>query len=159
MCNKQYLSQRDLAVLHRFAREHGIDAGCSDPAGRRLAGLLAAAIPLPETDEAQDRVGLGATVHYRPAGARDLSTILIACPYDANALLARVTILSPLALGLLGHAVGCTVAIGLPLARSLPVDIVAVEAPTRTPGAAPWLRGLQDAPPPPVSNLPERRSP
>lgn len=23
MCTKQYLSQHDLAILHRFAREHG----------------------------------------------------------------------------------------------------------------------------------------
>ena len=54
---------------------------------------------------------------------------MIACPYDTQALLARVTILSPLALGLLGHAEGCTVAIDLPYARSMTVDIVAVENP------------------------------
>lgn len=126
MCTRQYLSQHDLAVLHRFAREHGIEASSSG--ARKLAALLAASLPLPETDAGPRRVGLGATVHYRPVGTRDTSSIIIACPYDMQALLARVTILSPLALGLLGHAEGCTVAIDLPHARSMAVEIVGVEA-------------------------------
>jgi transcription elongation GreA/GreB family factor len=129
MGTRQYLSRRDLAILHRFAREHGIGAQSHDASGRKLAALLAAALPLPETDAAPRRVSLGATVHYRPAGARDTSSILIACPYDANALLARVTILSPLALDLLGHAEGCSVEIALGQARSLLVDIIGVDAP------------------------------
>ncbi len=136
MCNKHYLSQHDLAILHRFAREHGTGAGLRDPAGRKLEALLASSLPLPETDAAPRRVALGATVHYRPAGAGDTSSIVIACPYDANALLARVTILSPLALGLLGHAEGCSVEIELPNARSMLVDIVEVEAPVRIPAPA-----------------------
>ncbi|RZA34203.1 MAG: hypothetical protein EOP92_16895 [Lysobacteraceae bacterium] len=148
MCTKQYLSQHDLAILHRFAREHGIGADSRDPSGRKLAALLVSALPLPETGAAPRHIALGATVHYRPAGARDTSSILIACPYDANALLARVTILSPLALGLLGHAVGCNVEIGLPHARSMLVDIVAVDALARIPPPGPrldaapqWTRG------------------
>ncbi|MFN3792839.1 GreA/GreB family elongation factor [Massilia sp.] len=139
MSSKQYLSQHDLAILHRFAREHGIGADSRDASGRKLASLLASALPLPETDAAPRRVALGATVHYRPVGGCDTSSILIACPYDANALLARVTILSPLALGLLGHAEGCRVEIELPHARSMLVDIVGVEAPAPSLGHAPQL--------------------
>ncbi|WP_292037776.1 GreA/GreB family elongation factor [Massilia sp. UBA6681] len=150
MCNKHYLSQHDLAILHRFAREQGIGAEVRDPSGRKLAALLASSLPLPETDAAPRHVSLGATVHYRSDGARELSSIVIACPYDANALLARVTILSPLALGLLGHAEGCSVEIELPNARSMLVDIVGVDAPARIPPPAPYH---------PVCNPPERRSP
>lgn len=133
MCNKHYLSQHDLAILHRFAREHGIGTDLRDTSGRKLATLLASALPLPETDAEPRLVSLGATVHYRPEGARDTSSIVIACPYDANALLARVTILSPLALGLLGHAEGCSVEIGLGHARPLLVNIVGVDGPSRIP--------------------------
>lgn len=129
MCTTHYLSQRDLAVLHRFVREHELDARGGNAAGRRLAALLATALPLPEREDTRQRVTLGATVHYRPVGACDSSSLVIACPYDAHALLARVTILSPLALGLLGHAEGCTVAIELPHGRSLQVEIVGVESP------------------------------
>lgn len=149
MCTRHYLSQQDLAVLHRFAREHAIDASSRDPSGRKLAALLASSLPLPETDAARRHVSLGATVHYRPDGARDLSSIVIACPYDANALLARVTILSPLALGLLGHAEGCSVEIALPNARSMLVDIVEVEPPAIMPPAPPYQ---------PLCNPPERRT-
>ncbi|MCA1248015.1 GreA/GreB family elongation factor [Massilia sp. MS-15] len=98
MCSRQTLSQHDLAILHRFAREHGIGAD-----------------------------------------ARDTSAILIACPYDAHVLLARVTILSPLALGLLGHAEGCSVAIELPHGHAMQVDIVGVEGPARMAHAAPLV--------------------
>jgi len=141
MWSQQYLSQHDLAILHRFAREHGIGADARDFSGRRLASLLATALPLPETDTAPRRVALGATVHYLAAGARDASSILIACPYDANVLLARVTILSPLALGLLGHAEGGSVAIELPHGHAMQVDIVGVEGPART-APAPALASL-----------------
>jgi hypothetical protein len=143
MCTRQYLSQHDLAVLHRFAREHGIDESCSG--ARKLVSLLATSLPLPETDADPCRVGLGATVHYRPDGVREISSIVIACPYDMQAMLARVTILSPLALGLLGHAEGCTVVIDLLHARSMTVDIVAVEAaafPVCHPRSRPFERGF-----------------
>ena len=126
MCTTPYLSQDDLAVLSAFARRHGEGA-------RELASLLLASIPLPATGDAPRRVSLGATVRYRALGAHDTQAIVIACPQDANALLARVSILTPLALGLLGHAEGCTVDIALPHARTLPVDIVEVRPPSAHP--------------------------
>lgn len=126
MCTKRYLSQHDLAVLNRFARSSGAAAG-------GLAPLLASTMPLPETAPPGRRVSLGATVRYRARGTGETGAIVIACPYQADAMLARVSILAPLALGLLGHQEGCTVGIDLPLARSLEVDIVEVTPPSRTP--------------------------
>ena len=123
MCTTPYLSQEDLAILSAFARVRGEGA-------RELASLIASSIPLPATQKQARRVALGATVRYRAVGASDTQAVVIACPHDANALLARVSILTPLALGLLGHAEGCTVGIALPHARTLPVDIVEVQPPS-----------------------------
>ncbi|MFC0250458.1 GreA/GreB family elongation factor [Massilia consociata] len=129
MCSTRYLSQHDLAVLTRFVAARTPGAASDDPVGRRLAALLESSIVLPETDSARRHVSLGATVRYRAQGERDTNSILIACPQDANALLARVSILTPLALGLLGHEQGRSVRIDLPLARSQIVDIVEVRPP------------------------------
>lgn len=123
MCTTPYLSQDDLAVLSAFARTRGGDADA-------LAALIASSIPLPSTAAAPRRVALGATVRYRAVGASDTQAIVIACPHDANAMLARVSILTPLALGLLGHAEGCTVGIALPHARTVQVDILEVQPPS-----------------------------
>ena len=129
MCTKRYLSQHDLAILTRFA--HASDPGGAPGAARPLAELVESAILLPDPLPGQAcpprHVSLGAAVRYRIDGAREPASIVIACPQDANAMLARVSVLAPLALGLLGHAEGCTVGIDLPHRRRVRVDILDVQ--------------------------------
>lgn len=139
MCNTPYLSQHELAVLTRFVRARSADPGRVEAAVRRLARLTAASRTLPDgdRDSRQRRVALGASVRYRVAacgtgtherlpGGGDLDAVVIACPQDAQAMLPRVPVLAPLALGLLGHAEGCTVDIDLALGRTLRLEIVEV---------------------------------
>jgi transcription elongation GreA/GreB family factor len=126
MCTTTCLSQHDLAVLSRLVAARTANPGPAAPAVRRLAALAEAAVPLPESGPAPPRVGLGASVRYRVAGRRELDAIVIACPEDPNAMLARVPALAPLALGLLGHAEGCTVELDLALGRSVGIEIVEV---------------------------------
>lgn len=144
MCTTTYLSQHDLAVLTRFVRARSADPGRVDAAVRRLAHLTAVSRALPGIDSGGQarRVSLGASVRYRVAacgtavpsrGGRDLDTIVIASPQDAHAMLPRVPVLAPLALGLLGHAEGCTVDVELPLGRSMRLEIVEVQPPSGLP--------------------------
>lgn len=143
MCNTTYLSQHDLAVLTRFVRARSADPGRVDAALRRLAHLTAVSRALPDDDGdgRKRRVSLGASVRYRVAACGtavheptgdggDVDTVIIACPQDAQAMLPRVPVLAPLALGLLGHAEGCTVDVALALGRSLRLEIVEVQPPT-----------------------------
>lgn len=146
MCTTTYLSQHDLAVLTRFVRARSADPGRVEAAVRRLAHLTAVSRTLPNGDSDSDerRVSLGASVRYRVAacgtaihqrtqGGADLDTVVIACPQDAQAMLPRVSVLAPLALGLLGHAEGCTVDVDLALGRTLPLEIVEVQPPAALP--------------------------
>lgn len=146
MCNTTYLSQHDLAVLTRFVRARSADPGRVDAAVRRLAHLTAVSRTLPDGggSSRERRVSLGASVRYRVAACGtaihertgdggDIDTVVIACPQDAQAMLPRVPVLAPLALGLLGHAEGCTVDVELALGRSLRLEIVEVQPPAELP--------------------------
>ncbi|MCA1855295.1 hypothetical protein LE190_05070 [Massilia oculi] len=141
MCTQTYLSQRDLAVLTRLIRARSSDPERIEAAVRRLASLTALSRALPGGDAGgggRRRVALGSSVRYRIAscgtgvhprlpGGADIDSIVIACPQDAQAMVPRVPVLAPLALGLLGHAEGCMVDIELALGRSLRLEIVEVQ--------------------------------
>ena len=146
MCTTTYLSQHDLAVLTRFVRARSADPGRVEAAVRRLAHLTAVSRTLPngDSDGGERRVSLGASVRYRVAacgtaihertrGGTDLDTVVIACPQDAQAMTPRVSVLAPLALGLLGHAEGCTVDVDLALGRTLRLESVEVQPPAALP--------------------------
>lgn len=139
MCSNIYLSQHDLAVLTRLVRTRLADPQRLDPAVRRLAQLAETSLPLADAGCAAPRVSLGASVRYRIAAcgsgvhgraAGDSDAVVIACPQDAQAMLPRVPVLTPLALGLLGHAEGCTVEIDLALGRTLQLEIIEVQPPS-----------------------------
>jgi transcription elongation GreA/GreB family factor len=127
MCTTTYLSQHDLAVLTRLVASRAADPGPAAPAVRRLAALAEASAPLAQRGKAAARVGLGASVRYRVAGRSELDAVVIACPEDPQAMLERVPALAPLALGLLGHAEGCTVELELALGRRVAIEIVDVQ--------------------------------
>ena len=132
MCTTTYLSQHDLAVLTRLLRTRTADTHGADPAVLRLADLAGSSRLLGDSDDPRPRVSLGASVRYRVAGG-DTDAVVIACPQDAHAMLPRVPVLTQLALGMLGHAEGCTVDIGLALGRTLRLDIIEVLAPSGPP--------------------------
>lgn len=152
MCTTTYLSQRDLAVLTRLVRSrmghlHHADPQYADPAVRRLAAVAGSSALLPGCGDAAPRVSLGASVRYRVAGCgdgvhrrlpdgADTDAVIIACPQDAHAMLPRISVLTPLAIGLLGHAEGCTVEIDLAFGRSLRLEIVEVRPPCDEAGTA-----------------------
>ena len=103
---KRYLSQNDAAVLSRLA-EHLLRTGHTHVcAGERLVELIANSILVPETESRLDYVALNSTVTYREVGSDLLQFLDIVCPRSADPGLASVSILTPLALALIGRPVG-----------------------------------------------------
>lgn len=103
---ERYLSQDDAAVLSRLA-EHLLRTGDMHlHAGERLAELIARSILVPESDCPPKFVALDTTVTYREVGSTVLRSLDIVCPRGANPGLAQVSILTPLALALIGRPLG-----------------------------------------------------
>ena len=132
MCTTTYFSQHDLAVLTRLLEASSAERRHAAPALRRLAALAGSSRLLDDAalrGAPQGRVALGTSVRYRVAGSAATESVVIACPEDPQALLARVPAMAPLGLGLLGHAEGCTVDVALALGRSVRLDILEVQPP------------------------------
>lgn len=126
MLNERFLSQKDACLLSRLAeamlRLRDVKFNFAD----RLVELLSGAILLPETSTRDDYVRLNTVVTYRAVGSASHECLLIVCPQDADDALARVSILSPQAMAMLGRLVGSIVEISLPFGRVQYVEIVDV---------------------------------
>ena len=126
MLNERFLSQKDACLLSRLAeamlRLRDVKFNFAD----RLVEFLSGAILLPETSTRDDFVRLNTVVTYRAVGSAKREYLAIVCPQDADDVLARVSVLSPLAMAMLGRVVGSIVEIGLHFGRVQYVEIVDV---------------------------------
>ena len=109
MTEPRYLQQHDAAVLSRLAAAWLGAGGERACAGAHLADILATAILLPESDRTAQYAALYSHVSCRKLGSGEREGVFIACPQDANLALAQVSLLTPLALAVLGRASGSVV--------------------------------------------------
>lgn len=123
---ERYLTQADATVLSRLAEQLLRVRDVKFNAGEDLIDLLSTAILLPENSERKDCVSLYAEVTYSPVGSDDKQIIVIVCPQDANQALARVSVLAPVALALLGRTVGTVVDVPLPFGQMQTVRVLDV---------------------------------
>jgi len=127
MTTLRYLRQHDAAILSRLAaawmRSDDADPGVA----AELADLVASSILLPETDERTDYVSLNSRVTCRVDDTSNSHTVVIACPQDANYSLARVSVLTPLAMALLGRPSGSVVNVSEAPGAAQQVHLVDVE--------------------------------
>ena len=123
---ERYLTQADATVLSRLAEQLLRVRDVKFNAGEDLIDLLSTAILLPENSERKDCVSLDAEVTYAPVGSDDKQVIVIVCPQDANQALARVSVLAPVALALLGRPVGSVVEVPLPFGQVQTVRVLDV---------------------------------
>lgn len=111
---ERFLSQKDAGILSRLAerllrlREVKINSA------EQLVDLISNAILMPENAQRKDCVALYSEVTYREVGTSRLETIFLVCPQETNEALARVSILAPVAMALLGRPVGSIAEITLP---------------------------------------------
>lgn len=123
---ERYMSQNDASVLSRLA--YGmLRFGKSDTnLAERLIDIISGAMLLPETSSRRDYVCLYSVVTYRRLGSVRNECTVIVCPQDCDDVLVQISILAPLALALLGRAVGSIVEVPLPFGRIQYVEIIGV---------------------------------
>ncbi|HJV73353.1 MAG TPA: GreA/GreB family elongation factor [Noviherbaspirillum sp.] len=126
MKTERYLTQADATVLSRLAEQLLRVREVKFNAGEDLIDLLSTAILLPENSTRKDCVALHTEVTYHTGSPKEKKTLAIVCPQDANQELARVSVLAPLAMALIGREVGSVVDVELPFGHSQAVSILKV---------------------------------
>lgn len=133
----RYLQQHDAAILSRLAGAWMRAGGEHACAGERLAELLGTAVLMPVSDRRR-HAGLSSQVHCRSLDSGEQHDIFLACPRDASLALARLSLLTPLGLAVLGRPCGSVVTVADGAGEAGQVEIVAV-TPAAGAGHAPVL--------------------
>jgi regulator of nucleoside diphosphate kinase len=126
MKTERFLSQEDAATLSRLAEHLLRLRDVNMNFAERLIDLIGTAILLPENVRMDDCVALYSKVTYREIGSDQHQSVVIVCPQDTQEALARVSILAPLAMSLLGRPAGSIVEVALPFDQVKFVEIVDV---------------------------------
>jgi len=126
---ERYLSQQDAATLSRLAEHMLRMRDVRINFAEQLIDLIGTSTLLPEDVRRDDFVALHSEVVYRDIEMGRVGTIVIVCPEEADDARARVSILAPLALAMLGRPVGGIAEVHLPFDKLRHVEIVAVAHP------------------------------
>lgn len=127
MKNERFLSQEDAAVLCRLAEHLLRMRDVTFNYAEQLIELIGSSILLPENTARNDCVALYSEVNFREVGSMRLETIFLVCPQDTQDSLARVSILAPIALSLLGRPLASITAVVLPFFKVRYVEIVGIK--------------------------------
>lgn len=127
MKTERFLSQNDAATLSSLAENLLRMRDVKLNFGEKLIDLIATSVLLPENAGRPDCVALNTRVTYREIGAKESHSMEIVCPQDANDTLARVSILAPLAMALLGRPAGSIVEVTLPFGKVQFIEVMAVQ--------------------------------
>jgi regulator of nucleoside diphosphate kinase len=126
MRNERYLTQHDAASLSRLAEQLLRTREFSFNAAEKLIELISTSILLPQGADDSDYVTLNSRVDYRTIGSREVRSLTIVCPQNADAALAQVSILAPLALALIGRPRHSIVEVELPFRKLEFIEIVGI---------------------------------
>lgn len=125
--NQRILSYQDALLLSKLS-EHLLRIADSETyAAEQLLEILSTATILPDGEIREDRVGIGSLVIYTEANLTQQETATIVPPEDGNPSLGRISILTPMALALIGRKIGTTVEVPLPLQRTKQFRIADVQ--------------------------------
>jgi regulator of nucleoside diphosphate kinase len=124
---ERFLSQADAATLSRLAehllRIREVKANIAE----QLIDLIGSSILLPENVQRDDCVALHSEVTFCEVGSSRYETVFLACPQEANDALARVSILAPVALALIGRPLRSVAEVILPFNKVKYVEIVDIK--------------------------------
>lgn len=114
MKSKRYLTQYDASILCMLA-ESLLRLGDIDfNAGEKLLQILSGSVILPEHVRKKDCVSLFSEVTYSSLAPAITESIILVCPPDASCGLARMSVISPIGLALVGHEVNTIVDVAPP---------------------------------------------
>lgn len=132
MKNQRYLNRRDALRLNQLADQLLHLDGVEIDAAEQLQEIVAAATMLPDHTSRKDCVALHSLVTYEPTADGSPHTISLVCPHDANPNAARISVLTPIGLALLGRKRNSLIDVNLPSGRIEKIRILAVEQPDTT---------------------------
>ena len=110
------------AMLAGHRRAHRFEADASDA----LADLLMDARFVPPGELPLDRVAMGSIVTYAEEPSCARRTVTLALPGDAEPGKARISVLSPVGLALLGRRRGARVPVAAPNGRDMHIRILEI---------------------------------
>lgn len=146
MKDQRFLTLDEATLLSAIAERLLRVAEVERNGGEDLLRLLAHATLRPEGCTRGDIAGLNWRVRYQFLDSDDRHELTLACPRDADALLSRASILSPLALSLAGRPVGAFVGVPVAHGQSRIARVLAVWRPEAADDEPPGLAGeVQDA--------------
>ncbi len=127
---ERYLSQRDAAILCRLAeqllRVHDVNLYCAE----RLVEVISSSVLLPGHAERADCAALMSEVTYRHVGHSDIHCVVLACPGETKDEPGHLSVLTPLAMALLGRSAGSIVEVARGAGQVEYVEILALTAPS-----------------------------
>ena len=128
MKSERYLTQYDASILCKLA-ESLLRLGEVDfNAGEKLLEILSTSIILPEHVRKKDHVSLFSEVSYTGIDPDTSESVVLVCPQDAQHALARVSVVSPIGLALIGQHVNSIVNVTLPFGAVHHVKITGVRS-------------------------------
>ncbi|MES2024408.1 MAG: GreA/GreB family elongation factor [Pseudomonadota bacterium] len=127
MKNERYLTQNDAAALSHLA-EHLMRLGEVEiNAGEQLVDIIATSTILSSNVQRKGHISLHASVTYAPVNnEEDKRTVSIVCPREADPQLARISVLTPIGLALIGRKVLNTIEVALPSNRVEKIKVLDV---------------------------------
>jgi regulator of nucleoside diphosphate kinase len=132
MKNQRYLHRRDALRLNQLAEQLLHLDGVEIEAAEQLQEIVAAASMLPEHTSRKDCVALHSLVTYEPAAGGLPHAISLVFPHDADPNAARISVLTPIGLALIGRKRNSLIDVSLPSGRVEKIRILVIEQPDTT---------------------------
>lgn len=124
MNHQRYLAQHDAVLLNRLAENILRLDGREIDAATQLLDIVAGAILLPACRS--DCVAMQAKVHYATSASEQSEAITLVYPQEANPASARISVLTPIGLALIGCKQDTHTDVALPSGRIECMRILAI---------------------------------
>ncbi|HWU97543.1 MAG TPA: GreA/GreB family elongation factor [Oxalicibacterium sp.] len=132
MKNQHYLHRRDALRLKQLVDQLLHLDGVEVDAAEQLQEIVAAATMLPDHTGRKDCVALHSLVTYEAITGSASHTIRLVLPQDADPNAARISVLTPIGLALIGRKRNSLIGVNLPSGRIEKIRILAIEQPDTT---------------------------
>lgn len=126
MKNQRYLAQSDAAILYQLAEQRLRLDGADLEAAEQLSDIVATATRLLPSTRRKDAIALNASVSYASMSTGQAACITLVHPQNADGAAAKVSVLTPIGLALIGRRCDTTVDVMLPSGIKEKIRILAV---------------------------------
>jgi regulator of nucleoside diphosphate kinase len=122
--NELVISASDAEVLALMLGERRRQPALEAAATDALAELLLEARLVPHERLPADRIAMNSKVTYEEQPAGERRSVMLVHPIEADAAMGRISVLSPVGLGLLGRTPGAVVTAAVPGSKALTIRIL-----------------------------------